>query len=475
MNNKTKYLLKNTGILTISNFATKIISFLLVPLYTEILSTFEYGSYDLITASVGFIFPILSLNIVDAIMRFSLDSSQSKNDIGKIGLIYVLRSNIIVSFAILALYLFDVFPALNEIYGLAILYYFFSSFYTYLIQFAKGCENVKTLGISGVLGTIIIIIFNIIFLVVLKLGIMGMFWASIITQAINCGYLGVKLSLFTRIKEGKYNRDLEKQMLLYCIPLIATTLGWWINNASDKYIVAFYLGASANGILAISYKLPTIINTLQSIFIQAWQISAIKEYGTEDASGFYGNVFSKINLMMCASCSWLIILAIPIAKLLFAKDFFDAWRYSPFLIISSVMNSASGLLGPILSARKNSKALALSAVYGATANIVLNIILVYYLGIQGATIATLISSFIIFIVRKFAVGNDIKIRNNSIIVITWVMLCVQAFIEIYINNYIVQIVLMMLMLLMNWNEVHQIGATFVRAIKNGKRGFSNPL
>ena len=201
MNNKTKYLLKNTGILTISNFATKIISFLLVPLYTEILSTFEYGSYDLITASVGFIFPILSLNIVDAIMRFSLDSSQSKNDIGKIGLIYVLRSNIIVSFAILALYLFDVFPALNEIYGLAILYYFFSSFYTYLIQFAKGCENVKTLGISGVLGTIIIIIFNIIFLVVLKLGIMGMFWASIITQAINCGYLGVKLSLFTRIKE----------------------------------------------------------------------------------------------------------------------------------------------------------------------------------------------------------------------------------------------------------------------------------
>ncbi|HAQ8217931.1 TPA: oligosaccharide flippase family protein, partial [Enterococcus faecium] len=44
---KTKYLIKNMGILTISNFSSKILVFLLVPLYTSVLSTTEYGTYDL--------------------------------------------------------------------------------------------------------------------------------------------------------------------------------------------------------------------------------------------------------------------------------------------------------------------------------------------------------------------------------------------------------------------------------------------
>lgn len=41
---KYKYLFKNVGLLTISNFGSKILSFLLVPLYTSLLTTGEYGT-----------------------------------------------------------------------------------------------------------------------------------------------------------------------------------------------------------------------------------------------------------------------------------------------------------------------------------------------------------------------------------------------------------------------------------------------
>ena len=68
MNQRSKFLFKNLGILTIGNFSSKILVFLLVPLYTSVLSTYEYGIYDLVISTVSLLYPLLTLNITDAIM-----------------------------------------------------------------------------------------------------------------------------------------------------------------------------------------------------------------------------------------------------------------------------------------------------------------------------------------------------------------------------------------------------------------------
>ena len=81
-----KYLAKNIGVLALSNFATKLLSFFLVPLYTSILTTEEYGTYDLFATTVYLLVPILTLNIQDATIRFSLDKNYEKKDIISISL-----------------------------------------------------------------------------------------------------------------------------------------------------------------------------------------------------------------------------------------------------------------------------------------------------------------------------------------------------------------------------------------------------
>ena len=245
-------------------------------------------------------------------------------------------------------------------------------------------------------------------------------------------------------------------MLIYCVPLIATAIGWWVNSASDRYVVSFFCGVAANGVLSVSYKIPAIINTLQSIFIQAWQISAVKEYGEKGTSDFYGATFSILNILMSAACSWLIILAKPIGHILYQKEFYNAWQYVPFLIIASVFNNASGFLGPILSAKKASKPMAMSAVYGATVNILMNMVFVSLIGIQGATIATVISSFIIYAVRKKAVRDEIRFLNYRNILVTWALLCVQAIFEIYTPYWWTELIIMILLLAINWNGIKQI-------------------
>ena len=456
MNSRSKYLIKNVGILTISNFASKILVFLLVPLYTSVLSTDEVGIYDLVISTIQLVFPILTLNIVDALMRFLMDKSKSREEVASIGIRYVVTSLLPV---LLFLIIASKIEALSSIHGFEILiflYYLFNCFNQYMIQFAKGIEKVSAMGVAGVLGTVTMLTANIVLLLVVKAGLPGFFVANILGQAIPAAYLFFRTKLWSYINFGSINKSLRKEMLVYCVPLIATAVGWWINSASDKYVVSFICGVAANGILSVSYKIPAIINTLQQIFTQAWQISAVKEYGEKGTSEFYGKTFSILNVLMAAACSVLIIMAKPIGHVLYQKEFYIAWQYVPFLLIASVLNSASGFLGPILSAKKASKPMAMSAVYGASANVVMNIAFVYLIGIQGATIATVISSFIIYWVRKRAVGNEIRIEGYGIVLVTWVLLCVQAIFEIYTPFWWAEVVVMILMLAINWSGIKQI-------------------
>ena len=453
---RSKYLMKNMGILTISNFSSKILVFLLVPLYTSVLSTVEYGFYDLAVSIATLLYPILTLNIVDAVMRFSMDQTCDKKNVASIGMKFVSISILLFGLGMYILHSSKLWPDINRL-ELYIFFYFISYVLNqFLIQFSKGLEKVIDMGAAGIISTAVTIIANVLFLLVFKWGLVGFFFANILAQAVSAVYLGLRTKIWSYVDLNVKDKQLQKEMLVYSIPLIATTVGWWVNSTADKYVVAFMVGIASNGILSVSYKIPQKINTLQSIFIQAWHISAIKEYGEQDTARFYGKTFVIINLMMCAACSWLILLTRVLAHILYAKDFYQAWHYVPFLLISSVLNCASGLLGPILSAQKNSKAMMWSALIGAGTNIVMNSVFVYFIGIQGATIATVISSYIMYAVRKIAVGREIKIDGYAGVLLTWVLLCVQAAIESYFGNYVLEAIIMVVLILINLKPLKQL-------------------
>ncbi|MCZ1615271.1 oligosaccharide flippase family protein, partial [Enterococcus faecium] len=112
---KTKYLIKNMGILTISNFSSKILVFLLVPLYTSVLSTTEYGTYDLTISTATLLFPILTLNIVDAVMRFLMDKDKNKKNIASIAIKVIFLSVIVFGSV---MYLLNITKLWQDVYGL---------------------------------------------------------------------------------------------------------------------------------------------------------------------------------------------------------------------------------------------------------------------------------------------------------------------------------------------------------------------
>ena len=55
--NQKKELIKNTLIISIGKFSTQLVSFLLLPLYTSLLTTSEYGAYDFLNTISIFLIP----------------------------------------------------------------------------------------------------------------------------------------------------------------------------------------------------------------------------------------------------------------------------------------------------------------------------------------------------------------------------------------------------------------------------------
>lgn len=439
--NRYRFLLKNVGLLTIGNFASKILSFLLVPLYTAILSSEEYGSFDFIVTTISLLLPIFSANIIEAVLRFPLEKKDDReyvSNVYTIGVRYTVISCAFLLVFIIINHLTNFIPTLIKFERYFFILYFVQAFNNLLLNFARATYHVKAVSVAGVLMTAVMIILNLFFLLGFRLGLTGYFWASIISHAVAVVYYVIKLKAFsyTRIKLSEHK--LAHEMVVYSFPMVFNTIGWWINNASDRYVVTWLCGIAANGVYSVAYKVPSILNVFHTIFTQAWILSAVQEYKKEGNTSFFRNVYNTYGCLMTVICSALIILTKPIAFILFKKEFYLAWQYTSWLLIAVVFGTLSGVLGGIFSAEKDSKLLAISTCVGAALNIVLNIILVKLLGPLGAAIATAFSAYVVWIVRikhtKKYINLELRILRDHVV---YGLIIVQGILLLLINKMLI--------------------------------------
>lgn len=470
--NKYKELLKNMGVLTLSNFGSKLLSFFLVPLYTSVLSTEEYGSFDFINVTILLLIPLLTLNISEGALRFLLDEEKKRNEDSDICTITIKYTIISIAFVVaLALInnVLGIVPALKEYIGYFIVYYIVSAIYQAVQNITRGYDKLSDIAISGMINSVLILTLNIIFLIIFKFGLDGYFLANIIAICLTVLYLIIKLKIF-KLVSRKVNKKIEKEMVNYSKPLMMNSIGWWINNISDRYIVTFICGSSTNGIYSVAYKIPSILSIVQTIFNQAWTISAVKNLKSEDKDRFIKNTYSLYNLLMVICCSILIILAKILARVLYINEFYNAWKFMPFLLISIVFSALSGLLGGLFSAEKDTKVMGYTTLGGAIVNTILNIILVYRIGAMGAAISTAISCLIVWIIRLILIQKKYKLRINlKRDCIAYIILLIQAILIITLKDllkmYIFEIVLFILEMLIFYKEMKNLLMLVINKMK----------
>ena len=382
MKKKYNSLIKNIGLFTIGSFGSKIVSFCLLPLYTQLLSTSDYGMVDLLQSTAQLLMPILLLSIQDATLRFGMDPEYKKEDVLSTSINIIKKGTLVFLIGIIIISLLNIIKISPSI-----------------------------IATGGIICTLITCISNILCLVVFKLGINGYMISNLIGIFIQLIYQLFFGKIYKNLHLKNY-KDISKPMLTYSIPLIANSIAWWINNASDRYILTWMRGIAISGLYAVAYKIPTILTTFQGIFYNAWSISAIAEFDKNDSDGFIGNNYTVYSLLSIIVCSIILLVNIPIASILYSGDYFEAWKCVPFLLVGTVFNGIAQFEGSLFAATKRTKEVSTTTLIGAVINTICNLIFIHFIGASGAALATMIGYGMTWCLRTMKLKKFVKMKVN---------------------------------------------------------------
>lgn len=460
MQTRYKKLITDTGLFAISNFSSKILTFLLVPLYTSVLTTEEYGSVDIISTTITLVYPIITLSIYDATLRFALDKKYDNRA--------VFSTSVVLTFTALLLLvaLTPLFIRSNSFIGqywwCFIGAFFSTTSHLCVANYVKGRNQTKIFAIQGIINTLVFLCFNIFLLAIVRIGVRGYFLSMIMGHIVSTLYMLIVSKCYVDLFPFVFNKTVAKEMLIYSMPLIPTSIAWWVNASADKYMILGLIGVSANGLYAVAHKIPSIFSTFALLFSQAWRISAISSFEDEDKQMYYAKV-QKMHMLVCLYCCVVLIFSSQlIAKILFRADYYQAWIFVPPLILAALFDAYSGFLASIYAAAKKTKFLSISECTGTIVNVCLNYILIRHFGIIGAPIATMISFAVVWLLRLKVMQSFMPTKANSIRLVLSICIVIIASFYYVLQmpfKYLVGITAFALIVIINYQDTKDLVKT----------------
>jgi len=458
--NQYKSLIKNSFLFAIGSIGSKAISFFMLPLYTRMLTTSDYGQLDVLQTTISLLIPLITFQAIEAVFRYSVDMRENKSASS------VLMNGILLCLfgMLISLLLFPVFARIEPFSTYLLFFYlilFFSMMNGVLKQFVRGLGKIKIFVVSDLAYTASFVTFNIIFLVYLKMGLKGYFLSMVLAHLITTFILLVFGSVFKYLNFKSFDKSFMKTMLIYSIPLIPNGLMWWVMNVSDRYILTYFLGFDATGIYSVSYKFPSLITLMNSIFFMAWQLSAMQEYGKEGYDNFYKNIFGVLSSFLLLITAVVLLILKPLMSVFVADAFYESWKYVPLLLVGTVFQAFSSFFGTNYTASKKTKGAFTTSVYGAIVNIGINLLLIPIWGIQAAAFSTMLAYLTMWLLRLFDTKKFVKIKIDWKSLIFSIVLIDIQIVGLYtitntITFFIVETILILVMLFIQRKYIKQV-------------------
>ena len=277
-------------------------------------------------------------------------------------------------------------------------------------QFIRAEGHTTLYAVQGLLNTALYIALNVLFLTVFCWGVKGYLLSTVVADCLSALFLICRERLWRQFRPAPRAAP-WRQMLAYCVPLIPTAVFWWIMGVSDRYLVKWFVESDANGIYAVAYKIPTILTILATVFMDAWQLSAIAESDDRRAQArFYARVWDAFFSAVCLCAGGIIAFSPLLIRLLAAESYYDAWRYIPILTLSMIAAAFSNFMGSVYVVTKKSTASLWISLAAAAATIALDLFLIPRIGVQGAAAAMFLGCLLVFLMRTASARRLLPFR-----------------------------------------------------------------
>lgn len=408
---ESKRLIKNTGIIAIGNLCTKMVSFLLLPLYTAVLSTAEYGTVDYIVSVSFFLVPVATMLMDEGVFRFLIDCRTSEE-----------RQRVISSaFAVTALGLgvtvaicIPVLALVRYRYSaLLVLYVISSSLLTMVSALLRGLGRTSLYAALNFAAGSSAVLLNVLLVAVVRLGVTGMLLASVVSASAASVAFVLALGLWREVRPSAVDRATTGELLRYAIPLIPNKVSWTIMNVSGRLIIMNSLGASASGLYAVSYKFPNFMDMVYGFFYMSWKESSARALGSdEDEGAFYQMVYRALRRFMMSVVIGMAALMPLVFRVMVAPSYHEGLLYVPILLLATYYSNISGFYGGIFTAYKDTGIMGSTTLWSALLNLALNFVAIPTLGLWGSALATLVALFLVNEYRRRKVAKYVDLGGD---------------------------------------------------------------
>ncbi|MBD1221399.1 lipopolysaccharide biosynthesis protein [Virgibacillus halodenitrificans] len=412
-------LIKDTILYGVANLGSKLLTFLLLPLYTRYFTTEEYGLWDVVLTTTTLLAPFITFELTAAVYRWLIVEKieKERRKIITTGLAVIIR-NLLVFTALTAIILI-IYPIPYGWTALFLLHTMILS--SFLQQCARGLGYNKLFASLGIIQSAVTAMAIILLIFVFELRVEAFFYSAILASVVVIFVAWIAMDFRKYISFHTYSKELLGDFFVYALPIIPGAVSWWVMNLSDRYFIIAFLGVEANGLYAVANKIPALLVMVNTVFSLAWKDHAILSYDSAEKNTYYSSVFQHFFRLMATSVVLIILLAKPLIDIFIGEAFHDAWKYTGILLIGALFSALCQFWGAGFHGAKKTRAIFLTSIAGAGVNVLINVLFIKYWGLYAVAVSTMIAFLVMWVFRVYAAKHyfNIVIRRMDFIILSF--------------------------------------------------------
>lgn len=364
------------------------ISVVVTPIFTRLMSTTEYGQFNVFNTWLGIFTVFVSLHMYNAVYTQGLVKFDKDKDVFSSSLQGL---TLVLTCIWTAVYLIssDFWNGITNLTLVQMLAMIWMIWATSAFSFWAAEQRVNLSYRKLVLLTILVSICKPFLSIILVYNSTDKVTARIIGILIVelVGYTGL---FFVQLKKGKkfYSKRFWKYSLLFCLPLVPHYLSQTVLNGADKIMIERMVGASESGIYALAYSLSQLMLMINQALVQTvnpWIYQKIKK---KEVSDIHKVALPCLAIIGCLNIL-LICFAPEIVSIFAPESYYDAIWVIPPVALSGYFIFAYTLFADFEFYYEKKKFIAIATAVSALLNIGLNYVFINAFGYYAAGYTTL--------------------------------------------------------------------------------------
>ncbi len=447
-------LAKNTAILAFGKMCTQFIHFLLLPLYTAILDTSDYGTFDLLITYGTLLLPFVNWQFDQGVFRFALECRDRQEKQAELFSTICFAN--VVQVVVFCLLMYAACSFFQITHGLFLAVYVALHVFTALLmQFARGIGKRGTYAMASFLSASVTIVANVVVLLVLKMRLSGFLLASILGQVFTLVYLVIACKAWRLMDVRRIRKTVFKETCSYSLPLIPNNISWWVVNVSDRTVISHVLGVAVNGVYSVANKFPNLFINIYNIFNLSWTETVSLHIQDEDRDAFLSETIATVYKLFSCACFGIVACVPFVFPFLVNAQYHQAYPQILILMYAMLLRVIVGLYSSVYVAQKKSKTVAKTSAITAVINLTVNLLLIKEIGVYAASISTFVAFGIMTIIRYQDVNKTIQMKIPRGVLLSSVTLALLLVFTYYWNHPVGNVVALLVTgvyaLVMNWD------------------------